>query len=92
MIVERLASFVTELDDETRRLHEEQVVQSRMVTTFTDVVFYVLYLCLLVGISDEVGGARSFLQTDNVKHFLPVLSLITPLTINDDFFLTLGSN
>ena len=64
--------FVAEPDDETRRLHEEQVVQSRMVTTLTDVVFYVLYLCLLVGISDEVGGTLSFMQTHNVKHFLPV--------------------
>ena len=49
-----------------------------MVTTFTDVVFYVLYLCLLIGISDEVGGARPFLQTDNVKQFLPVWLLIKP--------------
>ena len=64
--------FVAELDDETSRLHEEQVVHSRMVTTFTDVIFYVIYLCLLIGISDEVGGQHSFLQTDNVKHFLPV--------------------
>ena len=72
---------VTELDDKTRKLHEEQVVQSRMVTTFTDVVFYVLYLCLLIGISDEVGGQRSFLQTDNVKQFLPVELVITPSTL-----------
>ena len=70
--------FVAELDDETRRLHEEQVVKNRMVTTFTDAVLYVLYLCLLIGISDEVGGERSFLQTQNVKNFLPVYLLIGP--------------
>ena len=43
-----------------------------MMTTFTDVVFYIIYVLLLMGISNEVGGKLSYLQTQNVKDILPV--------------------